>query len=80
MLASHGIIAVSIDAYDLTGPNCMISGWIKERGDLILKHLELWSHMNNATTYPSYTDYFSGLFTNHVDMNKKLQAFSPASQ
>jgi len=67
ILASHGIIAVSIDAYDLTGS---VPQWIPERGDLILKHLELWSHTNNPSTFPSYTDYFSGRFLNHVDMNK----------
>ncbi len=44
--------------------------WIPERGDLILKHLELWSHLNNAAEYPSYTDPFGGLFTNHVDLSK----------
>ena len=67
ILASHGIIAVSIDAYDLTGG---VPQWIEERGTLLLKHLELWSHMNDHNTYPSYPDFFSGLFLNHVDLNK----------
>ena len=66
-LASNGIIAVSIDAYDLTGP---VPGWIPERGTLILKHIELWSHMNNPATYTSYPDFFSGRFGGHVDMSK----------
>jgi hypothetical protein len=66
-LASHGIIAVSIDAYDLTG---WVPQWTAERGDLILKHLEFWSHLNNAATYASYSDPFGGLFTGHVDMAK----------
>ena len=66
-LASHGIIAVSIDAYDMTGVSTQ---WIAERSDLILKHLELWSHMNNTATYTSYPDFFSGRFANHVDMTK----------
>jgi hypothetical protein len=66
-LASHGIIAVSIDAYDLTGP---VPQWISERSDLILKHLELWSHMNNTATFVSYPDFFAGRFANHVDMTK----------
>lgn len=71
VLASHGIIAVSIDAYDLTGSYCLgVNGWIAERGQLILKHLELWSHMNNPSTYPGYPDSFAGKFLNHVDMNK----------
>lgn len=72
ILASHGVIAVSIDAYDLTGWNCpgLTSAWIQERGDLILKHLELWSHLNDPTSYTSYTDYFSNRFNNHVDMTK----------
>jgi hypothetical protein len=66
-LASHGIIAVSIDAYDLTG---FVPQLIAERSDLILKHLELWSHMNNTATFPSYPDFFAGRFAGHVDMNK----------
>jgi hypothetical protein len=67
-LASHGIIAVSIDAYDLTAPG--YPQWIPERGDLILKHLEFWSHLNNAAAYPTYMDPFGGLFTGHVDLSK----------
>lgn len=67
VLASHGIIAVSIDAYDLTG---WVPQWIPERGTLILKHLELWSHMNDTSTYTSYPDFFSGLFAGHVDMTR----------
>jgi hypothetical protein len=66
-LASHGIIAVSIDAYDLTG---FVPQLIPERSDLILKHLELWSHMNNTATFTSYPDFFSGRFAGHVDMSK----------
>lgn len=66
VLASHGIIAVSIDAYDLTG---WVPQWIPERGTLILKHLELWSHMNDASTYTSYPDIFAGRFAGRVDMN-----------
>ena len=67
ILASHGIIAVSIDAYDLIGP---VPQWIHERGELILKHIELWSHMNNAATYVSYPDPSGGTFTSNVDMTK----------
>jgi hypothetical protein len=67
-LASNGIIAVSIDAYDLTGIG--VPGWIQERGTLILKHLELWSHMNNPQTFATYPDFFSGRFANHVDLSK----------
>jgi hypothetical protein len=70
ILASHGVIAVSIDAYDLTGPNCMISAWIPERGTLILKHLELWSHMHDASTYTSYPDFFAGRFAGKVDLTR----------
>ncbi len=66
-LASHGIIAISIDAYDLTGS---VPSWIEERGDLILKHLEFWSHLNDPTTFPTYTDPLGGIFQNHVDMLK----------
>jgi hypothetical protein len=66
-LASNGIIAVSIDAYDLTGS---VPQWTAERGDLILKHLEFWSHLNDASTYTTYTDPFAGLFTGHVDLSK----------
>ncbi len=70
ILASHGVIAVSIDAYDLTGANCFVQGWIEERGQLILKHLELWSHLNDASTFPTYPDPFAGKFQNHVDFSK----------
>jgi hypothetical protein len=68
IFASHGIIAVSIDAYDLTGPG--IPQWIPERSQLILKHLELWSHMNDPATFPAYPDFLAGLFAGHVDMSK----------
>jgi hypothetical protein len=66
-LASNGIIAVSIDAYDMTG---WVPGWIPERGQLILKHLELWSHLNNAASFPAYPNYFTGRFAGKVDMNR----------
>lgn len=73
ILASHGIIAVSIDAYDMTGSSAApqnVQFWIIERADLILKHLEMWSHLNNAATFPAYPDPFAGLFTGHVDMTR----------
>jgi hypothetical protein len=66
-LASHGIIAVSIDAYDLTGN---VPQLIAERSDLILKHIELWSHMNNTATFTGYPDFFAARFAGHVDMSK----------
>lgn len=73
ILASHGIIAVSIDAYDMTGfsgsPQ-FVGFWITERGQLILKHIEMWSHLNDAATFPGYPDPFLGLFTGHVDMTR----------
>lgn len=70
VLASHGIIAVSVDAYDVTG---YVDQWIAERADLNLKHLEFWSHLNNAATYPTNSAFASqtnmaGRFTGHVDM------------
>ena len=72
ILASHGIIAVSIDAYDLT--SCTTTGcrpqWITERGTLIIKHLELWSHLNTPSQFPTYPGFFSGRFNGHVDTNK----------
>jgi len=67
ILASHGVIAISIDAYDLTGS---VPQWIEERGDLILKHLEFWSHLNDPTTYTSYPNPFGTTFQSHVDMSK----------
>lgn len=67
ILASHGIIAVSIDAYDLTGP---VPQWTAERGALILKHIELWSHMNNTATFGTYPDFFAGRFGGKVDMSR----------
>ncbi len=66
-LASHGIIAISIDAYDLTG---CVPQLIPERSDLILKHLELWSHLNDTSTFTTYPDFFSGRFVGHVDMTR----------
>ena len=72
ILASHGVIAISIDAYDLT--SCTQSGcrpqWIEERGDLILKHMEFWSHLDDPATYTGYTDPFAGRFQNHIAMTK----------
>jgi hypothetical protein len=75
VLASHGVIAVSIDAYDLTGgwiadSAAYVPQWIEERGDLILKHLEFWSHLSNPATYTSYSDPFAGRFQSHVDVTK----------
>ena len=67
VLASHGVIAVSIDAYDLTGD---VPSWIAERGLLILRHLELWSHMNNTATFTSYPDFFAGRFAGKVDLTR----------
>lgn len=66
-LASHGIIAVSIDAYDLTG---WVPQLIPERSQLILKHLELWSHLDDASTFTGYPDFFAGRFNGHVDLSK----------
>ena len=66
-LASNGVIAVSIDAYDLTGCVPQLNA---ERSDLILKHLELWSHMHDNITFPSYPDLLGGRFVGHVDMNR----------
>lgn len=66
-LASHGIIAVSIDAYDLTG---FVPQLNAERSDLILKHLELWSHLNDASTFTAYPNFFASRFANHVDLSK----------
>ncbi|MGI9302618.1 MAG: hypothetical protein ACR2RB_07925, partial [Gammaproteobacteria bacterium] len=68
VLASHGVIAVSIDAFDLTAE--FVPQWIDERGTLILKHLELWSHMHDPTTFINYPDFFAGRFVNHIDLNK----------
>jgi hypothetical protein len=73
ILASHGVIAVSIDAYDLTGWTDITDPtpqWNAERGTLILKHIELWSHMNNTATFTTYPDFFAGRFANHVDLSR----------
>jgi hypothetical protein len=61
-LASHGFIAVSINANDL---NCK-SGRIVARGKLILQHLGLWKDWNDPAK-PDPT--FGGRFHRHVDMN-----------
>jgi hypothetical protein len=70
VLASHGVIAVSVDAFDVTG---IYDQWIPERADLNLKHLEFWSHLNNGSTYPANATFatqtnMAGRFTGHVDM------------
>ena len=62
-LASHGIIAVSINANDL---NCK-GGRIVARGKLILHHLGLWKDWNDPAK-PDPT--FGGRFHKHVDMNR----------
>ena len=67
ILASHGIVAVSIDAYDLTG---CVPGLIPERGDLILKHIEFWSHLHDPVTFPTYSDPLAGRFLGKLDMGK----------
>lgn len=68
ILASHGVIAVSIDAYDLTGGSSGI--WIEERGELFLRHIELWSHLGSPSTFPSYPNLFPGTFTGRVDLSR----------
>jgi hypothetical protein len=66
-LASRGVIAVSIDAYDLTGCVPQLNA---ERSDLILKHIELWSHMNDHATFATYPDLLGSRFVGHLDMSK----------
>lgn len=66
-LASRGVIAVSIDAYDLTGP---VPGWITERGELILRHVELWSRMNDPAQFTTYPDPFGGRFQGRLDLTR----------
>ena len=68
ILASHGVIAVSIDAYDLTGGGTGV--WIEERGELFLRHIELWSHLGSPSTFPSYPNLFPGTFTGRVDLSR----------
>lgn len=68
ILASHGVIAVSIDGYDLTGGGLPV--WTEERGQLILKHLELWSHMSSPSTFPGYPNFFPGKFVGRVDLSR----------
>lgn len=67
VLASHGVVAVSIDAYDLTGS---VPGWITERGQLILRHLELWTRMHDPTQFGTYPDFFSGRFAGTLDLTR----------
>jgi len=68
-LASHGIIAVSLDAYDLMGGPLVMS----ERADLILRHIGMMAHLNNPAD-PNFSTFpnppFGGLFTGHVDLTK----------
>jgi hypothetical protein len=67
ILASHGVIAVSIDAYDLTG---WVPQWIAERGALILRHLQLWSRMHDPATFTTFPDFFAGRFAGKVDFTR----------
>jgi len=67
LLASDGVIAVSVDAFDLTGG---VPQWIEERGDLNLAHLEFWAQLNTPGAYPAYGDPFGGLFSGAVDLSR----------
>ena len=69
ILASHGVISISIDAYDLIGDR-NVPVMIEELADLILKHLEFWSHLNDAAIFSEYSDPFAGRFNDHVDLSK----------
>jgi hypothetical protein len=59
--ASHGIIGVSIDGYDVT---CLDDRFI-ERAALILEHIRYWEDWNNPAL-PDST--FNGRFWNRVDV------------
>ncbi|MFC1482263.1 hypothetical protein ACFL51_00500, partial [Myxococcota bacterium] len=59
-LAANGIIAVSIDAWDLNGQNSPMQ---YARGELFIKHLELWHYIND----PSGSQ-FASQFTEYSDI------------
>lgn len=61
--ASHGFIAISIDAYDITG--CPTDRFI-ERGALMLEHQRYWTDWNNPAI-PDAT--FSGRFWNRLALD-----------
>lgn len=72
VLASHGVIAVSVDAFDVTG---IFDQWIPERADLNLAHLEFWSHLNNPATYVANAPWaaqtgMANRFNGSVDLTK----------
>jgi dienelactone hydrolase len=62
--ASHGFIAVSIDAYDITG--CPADRFI-ERGALFQEHMVYWENWNDPTIADPT---FSGRYYNRVDVDK----------
>jgi hypothetical protein len=70
ILASHGIIAVSMDAYDLTGPITFVDPWIEERARLFLEHLKVWSHLTDTATFVEMPDFFGSRFHGRVDLSR----------
>lgn len=61
--ASHGFIAISIDAYDITA--CPTDRFI-ERGALMLEHLRYWTDWDNPAV-PDAT--YGGRFYDRLDLN-----------
>ncbi len=62
--ASHGFIAISIDAYDITG--CPTDRFI-ERGALMLEHQRYWTDWDNPAV-PDAT--YSGRFWNRLALDR----------
>jgi len=65
ILASRGIIAVSIDGFDVTCASSFTMSDYEARGRLVLRHLEKWADWN-----ANGSDPWGGLLQYHVDMNK----------
>lgn len=64
ILASWGIVSVSIDGFDVTCTGSPGMSDYEGRGRLVLRHLELWDDWNSNGTDP-----WGGLFQNRVNLD-----------
>ncbi len=76
-LATHGIIAVSLDGYDVTLVENKKLKTMSARATLILKHMEFWAHLDDPSVFTDYARVFTEFgnpptdrFKGHVDMSR----------
>lgn len=65
VLASWGIVSVSIDGFDVTCAGSASMSDYEGRGRLVLRHLGLWDDWNNNGTDP-----WGGMFQGRIDMSR----------